>query len=49
MKRELLFLQLLECIDPADAKLLIRVKDKGLKGIQLAAVKAAWPGLTKGW
>ena len=49
LKREQLFLQLLESIDPADAKLMIRVKDKGLKGIQIAAVKAAWPGLTKGW
>ena len=49
MKREMLFLQLLESIDPADAKLLLRMKNKELSGIQMEAVKTAWPGLTKNW
>lgn len=37
MKRETLFVQLLECLDPKDAALLVSVKDK----------KLPYPGLTK--
>lgn len=47
-KREQLFLQLLETVDPDDAKLLLRVKDKSLK-ISPEAVKLAWPNMTAHW
>jgi hypothetical protein len=47
MKREQLFIRLLESIDPDDAKLLCSVKDKKIpyKGINKAVVNAAFPGL----
>lgn len=47
LKRESLFIQLLESIDPQDAKLLIHVKDKKLpfKGITPKIVNQAFPGL----
>lgn len=48
VKRERLFIQILEVIDPDDAKLMLRVKDKKLK-IDVEAVKAVWPNLTKTW
>lgn len=49
LRKEALFIELLENIDPADAKLLIAMKDKKLpeefKGISKAVVKKAFPGL----
>lgn len=47
-KREQMFTQLLESIDPRDAKLLLRVKDKSLK-ISTEAVKEAFPGIAVAW
>lgn len=46
-KRENLFIQFLENIDPEDAKLMIAVKDKTLpyKGINIKVVNEAFPGL----
>lgn len=48
IKREQIFMNLLESVDPDDAKLLIRVKDRQLK-ILPAAVKKAFPGISKDW
>lgn len=47
VKREMLFLQLLESIDPSDAELLVAVKDKKLpfKNINEKIVRQAFPGL----
>ena len=47
VKREFLFIQLLESIDKQDAELLVAVKDKKLpyKGLTAAVVKKAFPGL----
>jgi hypothetical protein len=47
LKRETLFIGLLESIDPEDAKLLLSAKDKKLpvKGITAAIVNEAFPGL----
>jgi hypothetical protein len=47
VKREFLFIQLLESIDKQDAELLCAVKDKKLpyKGMTAAVVKKAFPGL----
>jgi len=47
LKRESLFIQLLESIDPRDAKLVNCVKDKKLpfKGITVKIVSEAFPGL----
>jgi len=47
IRRETLFIQLLESIDPDDAKLLIAVKDKKLpyKGITEKVVREAFPKL----
>jgi len=49
LRKEALFIELLENIDPRDAKLLIGMKDKKLpeefKGISKAVVKKAFPGL----
>lgn len=44
LRREFLFIQLLESIDPKDAELLVAVKDKQLpsKGITLKLVKEAF-------
>lgn len=47
-KREQVFLQILESIDPDDAKLLLRVKDKKIN-IPVSVVKKAFPILTKDW
>lgn len=46
VKREFLFIQLLESIDKQDAELLCAVKDKKLpyKGLTAAVVKKAFPG-----
>lgn len=47
VKRERMFIQILESLDPNDAKLLCSVKDKKIpyKGITTAVVNAAFPGL----
>lgn len=46
IRREALFIQMLEAVDPADAKLLCEViKQKPFKGLTLALVKEAFPGL----
>ena len=47
LRRETLFIELLESIAPADAELLASIKDKKLpyKGITEAIVKEAFPGL----
>ncbi len=46
-KREMMFVELLERVDPEDAKLLVAIKDKKLpmKGITLDHVLNALPGL----
>ena len=47
LKRESLFIGLIESIDPEDAKVLLSAKDKKLpvKGITAAIVNEAFPGL----
>ena len=47
LKREALYIELLESIHPEDAKLLVDVKDKKIpyKGITAKLVKEAFPGL----
>lgn len=47
IRRETLFIQLLESIDPDDAKLIASIKDKKMpyKGIDEALIKEAFPGL----
>lgn len=47
MKRETLFIGLIESIDPEDAKVVLAAKDKKLpvKGITAAIVNEAFPGL----
>lgn len=47
IKREQMFIQMLESIDPKDAKLMCSVKDKKIpyKGITTAVVNIAFPGL----
>jgi len=48
IKREQLFIQLLESIDARDAEMLLRVKNKALK-ISINAVKMAFPNMSKDW
>jgi len=48
VRREQLFIQVLETIDPRDAKLLLRMKNKKLK-IKLDAIKEAFPNLAVNW
>jgi len=45
LKRETLFIGLLESIDPEDAKVLLSAKEKKLKGVTAAIVNEAFPGL----
>jgi hypothetical protein len=47
IKRETLFIEMLETVTPADAKLLVAIKEKKLpwKGITADIVKEAYPGL----
>jgi hypothetical protein len=47
LRRETLFVELLETIDPEDAKLLLAIKDKTLPypGVTLDIVNQAFPGL----
>lgn len=45
-KREMLFIQLLECLDVEDARFLLRVKDRALpEGINKQIIQEAFPGL----
>lgn len=50
LRREQLFVNLLESINPEDAKLVLAVKDKKLpyKGLTKALIKEAFPGLIDG-
>lgn len=50
-KREALFIELLESVDPDDAKLLCSIKNKTLpyKTINLALIKKAFPNLASNW
>jgi hypothetical protein len=48
IRREQLFIQVLESIDPRDAQLLLRMKNKQLK-IKKEAVKEAFPNLAANW
>jgi hypothetical protein len=48
IRREQLFIQILESIDPRDAQLLLRMKNKKLK-VKVDAVKEAFPNLTANW
>lgn len=50
LKREALFINILESIDPEDAKLLLSIKDKKIpyKGITKKLVTETFPGLIKG-
>jgi hypothetical protein len=47
LRRETLFVEMLECLDPEDAKLLLAVKDKKIPypGINLDLINLAFPGL----
>lgn len=48
MKREQLFIQLLETVAPDDAKLLLRMRRKELK-VMVGAIKEAYPKMTGHW
>lgn len=45
VKREHLFIQLLESIHPDDADLLIATKDKKVEGLNIDIINTAFPGL----
>ena len=47
IKREALYIEMLESIHPEDAKLLINIKDKKIpyKGVTLKIIKEAFPNL----
>lgn len=47
LRREVLFIQFIEALDPADAILMCNVKDKKIpyKGINVKLVNSAFPGL----
>lgn len=47
MKRERMFLELLECVDPEDAKLLLSIRNKELPyaGLDKKLILKAFPGL----
>lgn len=53
LKREQMFIQMLEAVDPKDAYLLLNVKNKKLpeelKPITVAVVKKAFPGIDEKW
>tara|TARA_Y100000034_G_C6904369_1_gene419199 strand:+ start:2674 stop:3084 length:411 start_codon:yes stop_codon:yes gene_type:complete len=44
IRREKLFIDTLEMLHPEDAKVMIQLKDKTLKGLDESVVKEAWPG-----
>lgn len=47
LKRESMFIDLLQCVTPEDAKLLVSIKDKKLpfKGLKPSTIQKAYPGL----
>lgn len=53
LKREQMFIEMLESVDPQDARLLLHVKNKKLpeelKPITVAVVKKAFPGIEEKW
>lgn len=51
MKREQLFIDMLENLNPGDAKLLLAIKNRKLpyKGITKALVSEAFPNLARNW
>ena len=53
LKREQMFIEMLESVDPKDAQLLLNVKNKKLpeelKPITVAVVKKAFPGIDEKW
>ena len=44
-RRESLFVQILESIEPADAELVIQMKERNIKGVSKAVVQKAFPDL----
>jgi hypothetical protein len=48
LKREQLFIQILESVDPRDAKLLLRMKNRQIK-IMPEAIAEAFPNLWEAW
>ena len=44
MKREQIFIRMLEEMDPDDAKLMLEVKSRKIKGVSKNVVKQAFPG-----
>jgi hypothetical protein len=48
VKREKLFMDMLEVVHPEDARLLLRIKDRQVR-IRQEAVRQAFPNLTKDW
>lgn len=50
-RREQMFIEILESVDPKEAKLLLAIKEKTLpfKGITKAIVAEAFPNLAKDW
>jgi hypothetical protein len=48
VKREMLFIGLLESLHPKDAQLLIAVKDRRVTGIDAEVINLAFPGLIPG-
>lgn len=50
VKREQLFIQMLEALDPDDAVMMCRVKDKkGFEGLSMKTVMKAFPGIGGNW
>jgi len=45
MRREQLFVQILESIEPADAELMLQMKDREIKGVSKSVVAKAFPEL----
>ena len=49
MRREQLFIQMLETLDTDDADVLLAMKNKRLPGVDAKTVKKAFPSLSKNW
>ena len=45
MRREQLFVQILESIEPSDAELMLQMKDREIKGVSKSVVAKAFPEL----
>jgi hypothetical protein len=45
MRREQLFVSILESVDPSDAELIIQMKDREIKGVSKNVVQKAFPEL----